>query len=488
MATSNNLSKFSRSRKAAADYESNYGGLIMLMVLSSAIIAYVILTTPSEREALGIVPEKYARTLLDVSPGIVTKSEVSESKSTELNLGSIDVDFSAQKSTEPLRAQLSVKRSSYKDTSSTVPFSAKPDLESVVLEAVVSDKAGDGNLIVSLNGQEIFSQESNINQKISIPIPKSALLAGNTLEFSVSSPGAKLWQANSYSLLNVNLVTSAYAAGKAARALSFSLTSEQAINLMSAKLQAYVGKLAGEANLKISVNGKALYSGTRTGTLAFDIPIENLKSGANEIGFSVDKDGSYRVSFSKIAINYAKALTVAKKYNFFVNDYNIGQIAQNNLFCTLRIAKAGNAVTGNAVQGEGAGANPDSQTIGGNQQSGQQTTVDQTIDQGQGTGQAGQQSGSGQQQTIGGNQQTGQQSTGSGSSTASGAQTQASQQASTEFITARLNSHDLKTYFVEGVAQENICQYLIKGDNIIALGSDESVSIRSLKITVAAKQ
>src|SRR3989338_11392528 len=111
MATSNNLSKFSRSRKAAADYVSNYGGLIMLMVLSSAIIAYVILTTPSEREALGIVPEKYARTLLDVSPGIVTKSEVSESKSTELNLGSIDVDFSAQKSTEPLRAQLSVKRS-----------------------------------------------------------------------------------------------------------------------------------------------------------------------------------------------------------------------------------------------------------------------------------------------------------------------------------------------------------------------------------------
>src|SRR3989344_2400524 len=173
--------KLANSKRAAAEWEGNYGGLIMLLVISTSIIAYVLLTTETEREQLGIVPEEYTRTLLDVSPGLVSQESASESKSAMFNLGAINLDYSVQKSTELLRSQLSVQKSAFRDSRAKIPVSIKPNVETATIEAVVSDKIGDGSLIILFNGKEIFSQQLGLNQKIHAPLPKSLLAETNVL-------------------------------------------------------------------------------------------------------------------------------------------------------------------------------------------------------------------------------------------------------------------------------------------------------------------
>jgi len=339
--------KLANSKRAAAEWEGNYGGLIMLLVISTSIIAYVLLTTETERERLGIIPEEYTRTLLDVSPGLVSQESASESKSAMFNLGAINLDYSVQKSTELLRSQLSVQKSAFRDSRAKIPVSIKPNVETATIEAVVSDKIGDGSLIILFNGKEIFSQQLGLNQKIHAPLPKSLLAETNVLEISVSSPGAKFWQTNSYSLLNVNLVTTAYEEGRATKAASFSLSGEQATGIESAQLQLYAGKTVSSANLKISVNGKEIYDGAKIGTLDVSIPAESLRGGMNALGFTVAKDGAYKISFAKVIVRYSKAASTAKKYNVLLNDYNTKQIAQNNLYCILSAARGsgGSSVT-----------------------------------------------------------------------------------------------------------------------------------------------
>ena len=55
-------------------------------------------------------------------------------------------------------------------------------------------------------------------------------------------------------------------------------------------------------------------------------------------------------------------------------------------------------------------------------------------------------------------------------------------------VNVRVNGKSLKLGFIEGSADAQACQYFIKGDNELVLGSNEPVELSSLKVMVGAKQ
>ncbi|HIH14455.1 MAG TPA: hypothetical protein HA224_04325 [Nanoarchaeota archaeon] len=386
-------------RAASSVYEGNYGGMILLIIMSGAILTYLLLVTPAEREKFGIVPEKYARTLLDVAPGTISVSE-SQARAKDFNFGTINLDYSINQISEELRNTIALRSAGFSEDTISLPVTLDQTAESILLQAVVSDKLGDGKLLVFLNGIEVFNEAVNKNQILKITLPKNLWQASNTLKFSVSSPGAAFWNTNSYSLVNVNLITNKYAQAKAITTQSFTLTGELATGLQKATLTAYVTATVPKSNYEITVNGKAVYSGIGIGSISLEIPNNYLVSGENKIAFSVAKDSGYRLAFTKITATYYLAGLKAKKYTFFVNDYNWNQIRDSGIYCTVKAVKSS----------------------GG------------------------------------------------------------------DSVNVRVNGKSLKLGFIEGSADAQACQYFIKGDNELVLGSNEPVELSSLKVMVGAKQ
>ena len=390
---------FRANKPASSVYEGNYGGMILLIIMSGAILTYLLLVTPAEREKFGIVPEKYARTLLDVAPGTISVSE-SQARAKDFNFGTINLDYSINQISEELRNTIALRSAGFSEDTISLPVTLDQTAESILLQAVVSDKLGDGKLLVFLNGIEVFNEAVNKNQILKITLPKNLWQASNTLKFSVSSPGAAFWNTNSYSLVNVNLITNKYAQAKAITTQSFTLTGELATGLQKATLTAYVTATVPKSNYEITVNGKAVYSGIGIGSISLEIPNNYLVSGENKIAFSVAKDSGYRLAFTKITATYYLAGLKAKKYTFFVNDYNWNQIRDSGIYCTVKAVKSS----------------------GG------------------------------------------------------------------DSVNVRVNGKSLKLGFIEGSADAQACQYFIKGDNELVLGSNEPVELSSLKVMVGAKQ
>ncbi len=331
---------FSKNKRAKADWEGNYAGLILIIIFSAGIIGYLLLVSPMERERLNIIPEKYTRTLLDISPGMVSTSD-SGTRPAEFDFGSISLDYSVQTFKDILKSTLTVKKSSFSDSSVKVPITVRQNPEAIFLQAIVTDKAGSGKMIVYLNDYELFSQEVEKNQILKIPVPLSLLQATNTIEFSVSSPGLKFWEASLYSLADVTLATSTYVSARSLSSQTFTLSGEQAGNAQRAVLRLYVSRVSqASANYKVRINGQEIYSSTRAGTIEIDVPVGVLKGGPNTVEFVVEKDGAYRISFASLTVDYFVATATAKTYSFLVNDYNWNQISSNGLNCIISISKA----------------------------------------------------------------------------------------------------------------------------------------------------
>ena len=189
--------KFCRGQGSAA-------GLVILLVILAGIVAYALMVPEEELRKLG-VPPGAEKTLLDVAPGRV--AAVKETfRYFEHDLPIITIDNRPKPSTALLRVRQEIKRGLGVEQPAALSFDIPDEnLAGVQLEFTVESKLGDGNIDVHLNNQPIWFSPFNTGQKAQIELPLSTLLEGkNNLEISVSSPGWKFWQRNSYTLLNIN--------------------------------------------------------------------------------------------------------------------------------------------------------------------------------------------------------------------------------------------------------------------------------------------
>jgi hypothetical protein len=167
----------------------------------------------------------------------------------------------------------------------TIYFSAKPDqTRNAVLSMNIASKTG-GNVIVTLNGQEIFNQQ--VQTRTISPLTLTNLQQDNNLTFSASSVGFAFWQTNRYTLQQVKVTADVTDLSAASSTQSFSVAPEEYSSLQSAVLS-FVPTCDKQGSITIELNGMNIFSGMpdcdNLNTL--EIAPSKLLPGENRITFS----------------------------------------------------------------------------------------------------------------------------------------------------------------------------------------------------------
>jgi hypothetical protein len=319
--------------------------LVIMIVLLAAIVFYVITIPPAEREQLigNLTTTSYARTVLDVSPGLISGLTETGVARIYRTLSTVDVDNTPQAQTRALSTQMTILRSMTHEEIGNFTFDVadKAKLGYVNAELLVTDKLGSGSLIVAVNSRVVFSGNTEVGQNVRVALPVDSIIQGtNSLKFYVSSPGWKFWSKNSYTFTNVNLVLASYTEESAAQAQTFSFTASELTGAQSAKLTASIKQISeASAELKLMLNGVEIYKATpaQITSLSVDLPM-NVLSGTNTLQWSVGKDGAYSVVLGQVTLTTTKFEGgEAKNYGFTLTSSENTKLAAHTLKCELKM-------------------------------------------------------------------------------------------------------------------------------------------------------
>ncbi|MBD3249708.1 hypothetical protein GF336_06710 [Candidatus Woesearchaeota archaeon] len=184
----------------------------LVAIIAGLIVLYVLFIPPSEREAIledgddsnGDSDDDGENiSILLETPGRLEPQGIDQ---VEHNIPSMNLRIQEEASVLKTRENLDVRRALFRDEKENVSFqiSNLEDTEDVLLSFTVDSKQGSGNLMINLNGQEVYDNEIAATNIPPISL-EGYLQENNDLEFSVSSPGALFWRTNKYALEDVKI-------------------------------------------------------------------------------------------------------------------------------------------------------------------------------------------------------------------------------------------------------------------------------------------
>lgn len=161
----------------------------------------------------------------------------------------------------------------------------------------VSDTNGVGNLIVELNGQEVYNQHASASE-ITIPLDRSQILRSNTVVLRAGVPGFNFWMSTVYKIKSAELDVDVQ--GIVTKDIDFQLTGDEANKFVFGKLSFNINKYNPQAlnPLTIKINNDVFFDDvpqlfTFSKTFGLEIP---LNVGTNTISFSVQKEAFYQLN------------------------------------------------------------------------------------------------------------------------------------------------------------------------------------------------
>ncbi len=194
---------------------------------------------------------------------------------------------------------VSAKKAVFTEKIGEFPFEVEDleNTESVLFNMNVKSLTGD--LIVMLNGEEVFQDAVGVGQIPAISLPKNMLSKQNVLELQVSSPGVAFWRTHALAADSLKVVADVTNVEAQTSKNTFFVSDTEKRNLESVELRfqpncvfSSVGKLS------IEVNGKEVYDAKPDCDVKM-VPIEFsadlVVQGENDIVFHTDK-GTYQLS------------------------------------------------------------------------------------------------------------------------------------------------------------------------------------------------
>jgi len=418
---------------AKTEMGGQIGPFIILLAILGGIVFYVITVSPAERERM-IGPVTYERYALNVEPGLVTGMPASPLKMSH-ELGVVDLDFSPISNPKSLSQQLIVSRSILIDKPAIFSVSvAKTELSSASLDFTVLNRHGSSEVIVLLNDVVIFTGLLDAGTQ-SVELPSDQLLDGtNKIVISVNSPGAAFWRTTDYTLGDINFVANNYNPAKATMQQVLTLNQQEVLGLVSARFDGYVKQLGSKpATLSLSLNGKPIYAAALVNTsISLDLP-PSLVQATNNLGWSVDRGGKYEIVFGRVTTEYVKNSYSVKSYSFMLTSSEIQSIKGGQLNCVLDVLSG-------------------STTSAAQSQQPSNYIVDLHIGE-----------------DIFGSEQ------------------QANTTGPTQVLTFQINSQKIDVQMTNGVAQQDVCKYLMSGDNYLAVYSPSDIQLGQVSVLIKGK-
>jgi len=169
------------------------------------------------------------------------------------------------------------------------------DISECVIKLKIWNTNHYGNLIISINGKEIYRGFPNIGEK-TISFGKDILEGSNTLEVEAENSGWRFWAPTVYIFdmnVNVNYL------GRKTRSFTFDISENELTNTNRARLLIF-GTREGRGNLNVRLNGVEIYSGLTT--VYTDFAVDALEIGNNTLDLSTEPDTTYNISSAQIVL------------------------------------------------------------------------------------------------------------------------------------------------------------------------------------------
>ena len=321
------------------------GGLnaaILVAIIAGLIILYIVFLPSAEREKIiedkttkTVTGDKETNVLLKVSPGTLSTSKGLEDEKSIPNI--FLVETTNAKVLEQINPFL-VRNGWFDKRVKKIDFQLEDheNVDNVILSFTV--KKRQGILTIKLNNNILFENELTTELIEPVKLSKNSLGKTNSLEFSVSSVGAKFWTTNEYNFENVKIIGDITDTAKQQSTNLFTISDSEFSSMEKATLKfiPYCGNVNELGTLDIFVNNKKLFSAVPVCDNAYkqSIPKSVLNEGENNIVFKTNK-GSYSVEQIKIALEF-KEPTV-KTYFFEIGLTTFNKITSGDKDVELSI-------------------------------------------------------------------------------------------------------------------------------------------------------
>lgn len=312
---------------------------ILVAIIAGLIILYIIFLPSSEKEkflenrTLSSAGQEEGNLLLKAFPGLLSSSSGLEDEKKIPNIFLVETTNANE--LEKINPFI-VRNGWFDKRERKIDFILEdPDnLDNVVLSFTA--KKRNGILTIKFNGVNIF--EGEIASELVEPVSLSSNLLGkkNTLEFSVSSVGARFWTTNEYSFENVKIIGDITDTSRQESSNVFTMSNSEFSSLEEATLKfvPYCGNVNELGTLGILVNNKRIFSTVPTCDDAYkqSIPKSVLNEGENNIVFKTSK-GTYSIEQIRVALKF-KEPTV-KTYFFEIGGSTFRKIRGNEMDIVL---------------------------------------------------------------------------------------------------------------------------------------------------------
>ena len=287
---------------------ANQGVSVLIVLFIVMIVTVVVLTsfTPSDERdrLLGKDDEVEGQYILNAKSISVEESR-SRNALVDINLKDFDLDSSDHVSDFQVDDSFVLKNNLLKEKIGTFSLFVDESLENFYITFFISDKKGDGDLKLYLNGELIDKVSADIGSKVVFNVPRDLLLSGkNDFVLKVTLPIG--FYTNYYSIIDLR----AYMTEKEEKSSfeqSFVFDTD---SVEEASIYAYVTKLkTSEENKKIRVllNDNEIYDAVpplindvSPSHLEIPLDLSILNSGVNYLTWEVEEGGAYSVDFARI--------------------------------------------------------------------------------------------------------------------------------------------------------------------------------------------
>jgi len=315
------------------------GAAVLLAIIAGLLIMFIVLIPPQDRaDLLG----EQSSSSTSSSSGTVSNylsaypGKIDHLAKTEIehNIPAVTIHTDVESKVLAEKNIAYAKRGVFSNEPSTLRFSVLDLANTQNLYLNFRVKSVSENLIISVNGEEVYHGEAFAEDSLTVTIPKNILTMDNEVIFSASSPKFVFWATNEISLEDIKVVADATNLEAQTAKVTFLVSKEEKNNLDKAVLKFQPDCNYGEVGrLHVSLNGEEVYSGYPDCDLAMvpiDISPTKLYAEGNELIFKVEK-GTYFLSHvvveSKLkAIDYPTyyfELTEEKYQNLQDNNYKV---------------------------------------------------------------------------------------------------------------------------------------------------------------------
>ena len=328
--------------------ESGLNAAILVAIIAVLIILYIIFLPTAEREKL-LEDEKGeesvggdANALLSVAPGTLSTAQGLEEDKDIPNI--FLVETVNAKELEKINPFI-IRNGWFDKKSKVIDFELADDenVDNVVISFTAKKKQG--ILTIKLNNVIVFENELTSEVTEPVKLAKNLLGKTNTLEFTVSSVGARFWTTNEYSFENAKLIGDITDTTRQESANIFTLSESEHSSMERATLKfiPYCSNVNEVGALDIFVNNKKVFSSVPVCDNLYrqSIPKSVLNDGGNNIVFKTNK-GTYSIEQIKISLEFKEPKI--KTYYFEVDSSTFNKIKESgeDVMLTIKFVEDNN--------------------------------------------------------------------------------------------------------------------------------------------------